>query len=317
MLHKQIWFQYLEYLEHLAEGGERVELVIPEHVPARGEGLVYASALGRCPLKSALQRQRAPYVLERSERQRMRELHVMQQGVRDAEVLQEAIKWAWGKSAEIEYPVESRALGIRGRVDALIHDPLAGSAVIEIKRREGDALALTDVLQTLAYGLIMSKSTLSILLLNRWVGNLENETPGFTTWFIQPEGDGYIVVNEHGQKWYTVYNTPEFLNVQTIERMVAEHRAYLEGEKSAPPYPDFINRNLGAYGNECFEWANGKPPKVYGRPYKGALERVEYGIPACPYFCHCPVEQLEDGRFPVRETTFESNVYIADLPAPF
>ena len=96
MIYHTLATAYREYLEHLAHGGARVHLPDKPHDPALSINSIFASSLKRCPLLNAYRREKLPEPNPESDARHMSGLHLMQQGVRDAEPFQEALAWKFG-----------------------------------------------------------------------------------------------------------------------------------------------------------------------------------------------------------------------------
>lgn len=278
---REIYKEYLIYLQ------KNPRVILPEHIhdPSQSIGKVHASALGRCPLASAKKREG----VEPASMESMSTLHLMQQGVRDAEPLQEALYWKYPDLVQIEFSVEREML--RGRLDILY-----GTNVIEIKRRDGymrnpPQPKLTDVYQMIAYSYMTGFKNINLCLMTRFNLNF---------WKLIEEGNGFKLVDEEGNDWKNGYNNPGYLSYSVLLYEANRHMDYLNGEKSEDPMPNFLNIPGGA---ECFHWENNERPKQYKTSYNGESQRTANIIPHCPFWCHggtpagnpIPVEEIEYG----------------------
>lgn len=324
-----VYGAYSEYLRYLEMGADRVKLPEHKHDPANSVGKVHASALGSCPLKNALRRQRAPQTNPPSHAERTSTLHLMQQGTRDAEPIQEALVWKYGEiskrwkatpsktrkghlptdrsGAAVEVSVEHENFKVRGRIDATVRPSAnAPQFIFEIKRRDatggkGDPQPkLSDVWQLMTYGAATGIHNLNLVIINRYV---------MKVWTLYPVRDGFVLKDEKGERWANPLNSPEHLNYEKLEQEIALQLTYLNG-KTDCPMPDFLNddRNGGWY---CFHWVDGVKPMVYARETKGKMEKLGYITPRCEYFCQ-PQELI---GAPVRETSRESGIYEFVKPA--
>lgn len=233
---------YLNYLRHLSQGGKRPAL--PPYVHREGgTDKISASSLGRCPLAEAYKRNRNQEKTNpMTDGEEMSSLHLMQQGTRDAEPLQEAFVWSGG---QVEVPVESDLL--RGRVDALIEYE-EEHHVVELKRRDSKdgghpKPKMSDILQCLAYSSMLGVPMVNvhIVTLNRYGINVWNFEP------VSSEGVfvGFLVVNEDGKYWTSPLNNPEKINEKALTEEVMKHRDYLMGVQTACPMVDFLNHPEG------------------------------------------------------------------------
>lgn len=297
-----VYGAYSEYLR----SGDRIYLPLHKHNPANSVGKVHASALGRCPLQNALKRSNAPMTNPPSHQKRTSSLHLMQQGVRDAEPVQESLIWKYGKAkvrkgvpqgkgAAVEVSIDSKPFRVRGRMDAVVRPGEGREAFIfEVKRRdpiggENDPQPkLSDVWQVLTYGLTTGIQNMNLVIMNRY---------SFKVWTLRPVTDGYMLFDEMGVKWDSFLNSPEHINIPALEREIQLQFDYLHGIQSECPMPDFLNddRNGGWY---CFQWVKGVKPMVYAKTYQGKDEKFGYITPRCEYFCQ-PMELI--GK-PIRET---------------
>lgn len=313
---------YYAYLHYLDNGGQRFRLPPEEpHDPAKSEGKIHPSSLTKCPLANAKRRTNEPVVIEQTREEHLRTLHVMQQGVRDAEVIQEAVLWHASTrhdvAAHAELSIEDDYL--RGRMDLVVW--LGEEChVVEIKRRDGNPAKpkLSDAMQVLAYQVITPPTlSLHILLLNRWSNNPELDPPGFQVWDFRLVEDGYVLVDEQDTAFDADWNLPDTLNLDQVWAYTTIQLSYLSGELSHAPYLDWLNDGKG----ECFTWEGGwsAAPKKYAKRYKGKTERHEYAVPRCPWFCHYPLGDRDDPGILCRETEYKSQVYepVEAVPTPF
>lgn len=283
---------YSDYLDYLADN-PRVELPYHKHDATTSEGKVHASALGRCPLAAALSRK-----TEKTEKRfDWNTLHLMQQGVRDAEPLQEAMLWKYPEHTNVELSVEKDNL--RGRLDILY----AGN-VIEIKRRDSPDrkvppyLRLSDLYQTMAYGVILEEAaqTLNVLLVTRF---------DLTLFSLVPDGNGYSVVDQNGRYWASPYNKPSYLNFAVVRGLRDSHLRYMRGETTEDPKPNYLNGD----SYECGNFEKDTKPKAFKVPFGDATGQTTKFIPKCSHWCHhggfkpeyIEIEEVEHGSKTYRE----------------
>lgn len=287
-LYEDIRSAYKEYLIYIQEN-PRVRL--PEHIhdPAMSVGKVHASALGRCPKATALKR-KVKVDMDLST------LHLMQQGIRDAEPLQEAMYWYYPIEAQVEYSVEREYF--RGRIDILY-----GDHVIEIKRRDGymknpPQPKLTDVYQLIAYRYMTGFPSINLCLMTRF---------DLFFWQLVEDGNGFKLINEHGEEWKNGYNNSSYLNYSVIVYEGQRHLQYLNEERSDDPMPNFLNIPAGS---ECFHWESAARPKKYKTSHNGETERDAPIRPHCPFFADCKgLVVPSDGLLQIGETEYDSKEY--------
>lgn len=268
-LYNVIQETYSEYLNYLADN-PRVEIPYKKHDAAESEGKVHASSLGRCPLAAALSRKTDA----KGKGFDWKTLHLMQQGVRDAEPLQEAMLWKYPDVTEVELSVERDNL--RGRLD-ILYD----GNVIEIKRRDSPDrkvppyLRLLDLYQTLAYGVILEEEarTLNILLATRF---------DITLYSLIPDGGGYSVIDHNGRYWSSSYNKPSYINFAVVRGLRDSHLRYMRGETTEDPRPNYLNSDH----YECGHFENDNKPKAYKVPFGNETGQTTKFIPTCSWWCH-------------------------------
>lgn len=274
---------YHEYLIYVQKNS-RIQL--PEHIhdPQQSIGKVHASALGRCPLASAKKRQQEVQM-------DLSTLHLMQQGMRDAEPLQEAMLW-YDPRTQVEFSVERGVF--RGRIDILYN-----GHVIEIKRRDGymknpPQPKLTDVYQMLAYHYITGITSIHLCLMTRF---------DLFFWRLEPRENGFVLLDEQGNEWKNAANKPSYLNFGVLHFEAKRHMEYLEG-RTDDPMPNFLEIPAGA---ECFHWESAERPKKYKTTYNGETERRANIVPHCPFWCHCKVPS--NGLIEIEELEYGSKSY--------
>jgi len=274
----QITEIYEEYLEHLAGGGKRES--VPHHKSRHSNNdLVYASSLGKCPLAAALRRLCAveKFPLTREENLKMH--HLMNQGIRLAELIQEAFLFHGDLVEEYFY---SEDLGIAGVVDVLFSRPGEGH-IIEIKTRNSEypLPSLSDCYQALAYKYMLSRNSKTkyqayILTLTPPNVKRKNDTP-FDLWKLEPSGDGHIVVRHDGELWQSKFNDEERLNLTALKEEIQRHKMYLTGQTLHTPILDPLNDDGGW---QCVKTIK-KPVKRKTKPDEAGLIKRR-----CPYLCH-------------------------------
>lgn len=277
---------YGDYLVYL-RSNPRFQLPESVHNPENSIGKVHASALGRCPRASALKR-------VKEVREGTSILHLMQQGVRDAEPVQEALAWR-DPATLIEYSVEKDFL--RGRIDAIYKDQ-----IIEIKRRDapGDSdmprPKMTDIYQMLAYSWILNNETPILLLVTRF---------DLFLWQLRPVKEGFLLFDEKGYAFKSRINKPEYMNYTVMLHEANRHLSYLRQETDDDPMPDFLNAHNGY---ECFSWENRNiRPKKFAVPFKDVTGTTANIVPTCPFWCHGAIP--ESGMISVEEIEVGSKTY--------
>lgn len=289
---------YDEYLDYI-QSNPRVH--IPEHFhdPLQSVGKIHASSLGKCPLAAAKSR-------ETKSQHSLSTKHLMHQGVRDAEPIQEAMYWKFPIEVEAERSIER--LPFRGRLDlSITADNLCYG--IEIKRRDGVLKGLdgrvsvptpylTDVYQMIAYSYITPLEEVWLLLVTRF---------DLFFWQLKSTIGGFVLVDEENNEWRSEYNKPSYLNYDVILAEASSHQQYLNRERENDPFPDFLAQ---ARGKQCFHWAGNERPKKYKTTYNGETERTANIVPHCQFFEQCKGITIPDnGLIPVREIEFNSKKY--------
>jgi len=299
MIYKEIQTAYLTYLRHLNVGGVRPE--IPPYEKSVTEGAwIYSSSLLGCPLQNARKYAGAAMSHPPTPSEEMSDFHLMQQGVRDAEPMQEALMWYFGASSEVR--ISSESLRLRGRMDV---DMMVGGVrhIVEIKRRDefmGQITPkLSDLYQSLSYMMMTGAQHAHVLILNRYF---------FKLWSLYPDGKGFIVKDEAGEEWRDKHNTPEHLNFEAVEAEVKRQMAFIErvhaGEIVPPPISDPINNEEGW---RCLKHHD-KPRvlKTKENPEGSSSRR-------CYWFCHT----APSSAGPFRVTIADDGVKTLHLPATF
>jgi hypothetical protein len=298
---------------------------------------VWASALGYCPLKSYFSRSGTEPKFPLTRDEAFSSEWRMRNGVKTAEIIQEAMWWKFGftncedgiteavingffsnvdsdyRTCLIEHPVHGdEALPISGRVDLAFR---TGSDVhlVEIKGRnvqEGSEKAfpkLGDAMQVLSYKMMLARKYPHLtfhahVLIGSWYF--------FNLWSFEDSNGGYTLHCEDGDVW-NYQGAPCVVYTSDVHRECERHLAYLKGERSDVPYPDFINDPIHRW--ECGQWVNGKTPKKYKKLYRGAMERTEQIKRRCPYFCHTD----QPGPWDASETEPESGKYVVHFEPKF
>jgi hypothetical protein len=268
---------------------------------------VYASSLGYCPLYHALKRSGAEPVIKPTLEEETSLLHLMRQGVQDAEPIQEAFLKAFPPPVTTDELSFNLACGLyrdvsevmgsdtimafkevsvdggywRGRADLLL---FAGQTlhIIEIKRRDiPDWLnkvepKRSDMYQMLAYKLALEPD---------WPGEIICHLVGvnryFTNWWrMEPDQDYYYMVDEIDERsWCGRNGSLITMSENEFQNEVSLHREYLAGRRD-DPRPDFLNHEQSW---ECGKWLSGKKPKV---GQGGAF------VPKCAFWCHGESEKI-------------------------
>lgn len=278
---------------------------LPPYKKGEYEGvLVPASNLGQCPLRNAKRYHGEPKTLEPTPKQDMVSLLRMDDGVRAAEVLQEALLWQYGDAARVEVEARDFSIRITGRIDALV-DIEGKQYLYEFKRRDNDPWGnlwpkMSDLYQVMAYGLMYPEAVLSIVVRNRVI---------FNTFTLYEDSPGkFLVVDQDGKPWESPMNDPNLLSTGSLMAEIDRQLEYLERGNRSIPIDDPLNddRTGGWY---CYRW-EGKKPMVYSEKYakqSGMTEKIGYVLPSCEYFCHYPIEGWNP--LPVRETGRETGKY--------
>ena len=284
---------YLQYLQL------RVRLPY-EKAERSGEAhtLVHASAIGRCPLATAKERNNEPERYPQARREKLSSLHLMSQGERDAEPIQEALVRFLGFKAEHYF--QDRVAGVSGRVDAYKF-----GTIVEIKRRDaqrGRSRPMPkrdDMLQILAYINHFWNQTqvhheAYLLMVNRYYCDV---------WQMEwNEGLSQYVLYDHDGE---IFIPDGRVDSYTLAVKIAQHKNYLE-DKNLRHTPEQFVDDFAAVtdGWNCYKW-DGEPAKKYKDVYKGKTERRGKIKRRCVHWCH-PFE-AEDVE--VRETSYESGKF--------
>lgn len=282
------------YLLHLNKGGEPAHL---EWKPRRHlEGLVHASSLFDCPLKEALSRRNIPYTVpEAANEHRPTALMRMLQGNKIAEIFQEALEHAANKGViwecENETFIEDYELGIQGQIDSYIMPSSELSTdVIEYKHRlpnykdKFPQPRLGDVFQLFAYtasyaGLTQFGDRGHLVIINTPMWAEYNDPfKAYEVWDLVPEGQGYVLVSEHGHLWNDEYNTPDFINEETLKKEIARHLQYIQN-------PEYLVSPIDL-ADDSQAW---QCRRVLYKPKGNAPGSM---LPNCPFWCHSPVDTL-------------------------
>ncbi len=301
-LYETIMDAYDEYMTHLNAGGKKPRVFTPRHHPNKSLDIINASELGRCPLATAKEKRGDPMVVPPTRYSKISLKHLLLQGTRDAEPLQEALLWKWGRArvtknvligegVALEARVGDKELGTKGRADAVLNWN-GETHVVEIKRRDAQRGTSTpmpkdsDVYQVLSYAHIMDLpyKHIHILILNRYF---------FKLWTLgwDPNQMVYALTDEDGVVWYSG------LGLDSFEEAINVHRKYRAEKLTTPPMIDMFAADFGWY---CYRWVDGEKPKKYKALYKGQEERIGFIEARCPYWCwggnpkeHIPVRELE------------------------
>lgn len=296
---------YISYLEYLKDGGRRLHIPDEEHIEK--PGYVSPSRLGFCPLAGALEKSGAKPVVPDAENGPAH-LHRMFMGTNTGKFVQEAfVKTYDYAQVEVIKELETRSWWLRGKADVVVTDYTQGMTrhIFEIKniaeagQGRGKWYSIPQpgaVIQTLAYGLLFNTDLLHIITVSRNDVKLFDFFPangGFTvqqTWALEFGPADRSVENTEVIAWDNPLNTLEWVNYDTVERLIEEHWAYLQGKRDVP-YPDFLNHEQGW---QCAS-------KV-SYPPKDDFEKRGRFAPRCPYFCHGDPQsnefvRTEDGQW--------------------
>lgn len=295
---------YKEYLAYLRAGGKRIRLDENIHDPSKSIGKVHASAIGRCPKKTALSRQAdtASFDVELFD---FSTQHLMEQGKRDAEPIQEAFVHAYPIESEPEWSIERNPF--RGRVDVRYLE-----SILELKRRDGykdktglehsPTPYLTDLYQMICYSYMTGYDDI-------WLGLVTR----FNLYFYRLVSDigGFVLLHENGERWRSEFNNPSYLNYDIVMAQATVHQQYLNGERSDDPLPFYLNYK----GYECGKWHNGVKPKLYKYPINGKNHNDAFFVPTCPFFAECKGTTLNaDGMVKIKEVEYDSKKFSVAQP---
>lgn len=293
---------YLPYLDYLKEGGERVRL---PHVPhVHKDGYVSPSRLPFCPLKPVLEEENAEQIVPEAA-DGPAHLHRMMMGTNTGELIQEAFVWRYRGSNQIcatteqikelvkinpDHPLDvmegSTSWRLRGKADVSLLRKNGIRHIFEIKniaeagQGRGKWYSIPKpgaVIQTLAYGLLFNTDLLHIITVSRNDVKLFDVRPGdgvYQTWSLEFGPADRSIENHDVIAWDNPLNTPDWVNYDTVEAMIEEHWAYLQGKRDIP-YPDFLNDERGW---QC-------ATKI-SYPPKDDFEKRGKFTPRCQFFCH-------------------------------
>lgn len=281
------------YLKHLNKGGEPVQL---DWKPRRHlEGLVHASDLFDSPLKAAQSRRNIPYVVpEAANEHRPTALLRMLQGNKIAEIFQEALKWyvdgQW-EQQNFEYAIMNEVysadhdLKLQGQIDSWFQWQNREYGIIEYKHRlpnykdKFPQPRLGDVFQLFAYRLMEKAYFSNLIIINTpmWA-EYDDPFKAYEMWDLVPEGQGYVLVSEHGHLWNDEHNTPDFINEETLKKEIARHLQYIQNPEYLVPPIDLADDSQAWQCRRILYKPKGNAP--------GSM------LPNCPFWCHSPVDTL-------------------------
>lgn len=280
------------YLNYLNDGGARLK-VETKRSGDDNAGWIYASDLGMCPLQRALKAAgvppRYPDLLPENKPMGMWRMQV---GVRFAEVIQEAVLWAYRAdtvsplrnrpnyniAAWAEVPLLDDALKIRGRADLVIWAE-EQMHVVEIKSRDVDYAAWevkpSDWYQLMVYkGVVDVESwayepvgyaQMHLLTVDWYTMSLYQFHRADNSWWAE---------NQSGDRW----DSPVELTLDSFFAEVDRHHSYRRGDTKAVPFTDPVNEEGGW---QCYQ----KTDKAWPRPTKAEPVRTAVIKPRCEYGC--------------------------------
>lgn len=297
---------YLPYLIYLKEGGERIRLPYVPHV--HKDGYVSPSRLPFCPLKPVLEKENAEQIVPEAA-DGPAHLHRMMMGTNTGELIQEAFVWKYPLAGgnlpiantevikemvardtadELDVSDETVQWKMRGKADAiLLHwdsvEVFEIKNIAEAGQGRGKWYSIPQpgaIIQTLAYGLLFNTDLLHIITVSRNDVKLFDFFPvrnGFAvhqTWSLEFGPGDRSVENTEVIAWDNPLNTSNWVNYDTVEALIEEHWAYMNGKRDIP-YPDFLNDERGW---QCAQKVSYPPKDDYEK--RGRFK------PRCPFFCH-------------------------------
>lgn len=288
------------YLIHLQNGGDPVQL---EHKPRRHlEGLVHCSALFDCPLKESLSRRNVPAKFPSLLNvNRPTALMRMLQGNKVGEIMQEAMIWGSRQRRDMitwveKFVDDEEDLHVQGQMDICIAWNGGSSFdIVELKHRlpnfkdKFPQPKLGDVFQLLAY--MYANTTdfpdngyLCIINTPAWA-DYGDPYKAYEVWTLEPKGDGYVLVSEHGHEWANERNTPDFINEETLRKEIEHHLKYMQNPQELPPPVNLANSEEAWQCRQVLRY-----PKGDG-----------YGVmaPNCAYWCHTEMVPDEGLKYQV------------------
>lgn len=303
-----------EYLQHLRDGGERLQLP-PVKRSEDEEFWVWASSVGWCPFLANFRRLGVPQFNPKTERQERDSQFKMATGERIAELLQEAMLWRYGSTPEVQ--AAHADWGVRGRVD-ILHEDDDGLFAVEIKTSAYAQPSWGHVVQALIYKIALNAKYGYIVLANPMFANEEKGKPPFVCWRIEESGGGYLVYDEiTGELWNSYRNGPATLNDAAIQRAIEEHKDVHAMMAAVDPQAIGPDTFLPPFGLDHEDaWLCRRvtsKPKRYAKKYtyhKGQADEQVYeagqvrpgvAVPLCEYFCHSthpspfPITLVMDG----------------------
>lgn len=292
---------YYSYLLAMRNGTERIPLPVTPHT-GKGRHLLYPSSLGKCPLQSRWKREGKAPTWEPKEWEKENSFHLMEQGNRVAEVLQEALVWKMGypSSEDREFyngdggcpplgetvfltpgfvpeaTIHDEKLGVRGRIDGLIVDGKNPKhwTILEIKARSpGRRPKFGDAMQTLTYMLSTGCHSAAIVTIERFK---------IKVWPLIARGEGFVVQSEWGDEVKERWNTPDMLNFDALEEEIQWFKDYREMDEFSLdiPIPDPFNDKLRGW---CCAWEWETRPK-YLKTKPSVIGKPK---PCCQFWHHC------------------------------
>lgn len=276
------------YIRDLSHGKPRQEL--KQKAPRDlTPGYIHASNMFDCPRKAAEEQgdtvSRATYPeLLKDNLPTM--LMRMEQGNRIAEIIQEAIFDEYNnfEACVPEYFLISEELKMMGTADLIIWQEEYN--IVELKHRVKTRYGnpeprIGDIFQLLAYKkMFLEESgleatlTLGIIDTPAWA-EFWDEKNLIHLWFLEPQDNGYVLVNDEGLPWNNYLNDPNFINDATFYSEVERQHLYLMAVEDGrtditPPFP--------LHADEAWQCR-----RIKTKAKDNTLGTFEV---ICPFYCH-------------------------------
>jgi len=231
---------WADYSRFLQDGGDR-----QKHSPGvRGHlELVHASQLGYCEIKSALEQNEVESDFPELEpRNNPNLLWLFENGTRQAEKLQEAMKWKYPRNFIAEKHYFSIEDDLAGNSDGTYTDPYGNKYIIELKDTEGMIHRSVGepkrgyVLQTLAYMFLAQAAFGVIVTMSRWKFTIYDMVEEENGWVVYNQGRKYTPIGEDWNTGITLQDLWEARNVVRAARdAVEDDRHHFDGAAPFDP----------------------------------------------------------------------------------
>ena len=272
------------------------------------KGYIHASNMMDCPAKAAIEQGSQSNYLRYDHLLKQNNPSMcfrMEEGNREAEIIQEAFD---NGSTLLSYPewyIESKTLKMMGTMDMWVIDR-SESYIIEIKHRVKTRWGepgprIGDIFQMLAYQVMLEESGIKNISCNLFIistpawADFWNPKAYLQMWSLVPQDGGYIVINDEDQPWGDQFNDPSFINLDTLYQEIDLQHQYLEMVEAHKE----IDPPIQLHQDKAWQCRT-----VTRKATDSTLGTFK---PICPYYCHDASEDLariyrvgEDGKWQVK-----------------